>query len=255
MIRTSVAAGTLIAVTFPTALSADEASFAFPIDDLRITKTIPTRHSLSLENKATLKTVAARRLLVSGPAPQFTVTGVASCKDGAKLTGVQAFAGSVVNSGGDVYPMQGWGQSAKNTSVAGQKAALVTLKVTVNLSREATDSLVDLSYNPALEFEKRLAAFVAKGGSAALYMQSAEAFDMAIPIHFAAWCKMGPNHSTFPNMERAGFVRRDVPVTILYQGDPKIVDGIGVRATVGGTEGGKIAPPAKPRPQRVKPPE
>lgn len=254
MRRKPVAAGALIALTFPGMLSADDNSFSFPIDDLRINKITPAA-PLSLANKATLKTVAARRLVVSGPNPEFTVTAVASCKDGAKLTGVQVFAGGVVNQGGYIYPMQGWGQSAKNTAIAGQKAALVTIKVKVDMSREAGESLVDLSFNPAREFESKLAAFAAKGGSAVYYMQAAEAFDMTIPIHFAAWCKMGPNEKTFPNMEKGGFVRRDVPVTILYQGDPKIVDGIGVRATVGGNEGAKIAPPAEPKPQRVKKPE
>ncbi|PKP89123.1 MAG: hypothetical protein CVT76_10835 [Alphaproteobacteria bacterium HGW-Alphaproteobacteria-15] len=254
MIRKPVAAGALIALTFPAMLSADDNSFSFPIDELRFNKITPAA-TLSLANKATVKTVAARRLVVSGPNPEFTVTAVASCKDGAKLTGVQVFAGGMVNHGGHLYPMQGWGQSAKNTAIAGQKAALVTMKVKVNMTREAGDSLVDLTFNPAREFESKLAAFAAKGGSPVYYMQAAEAFDMTIPIHFAAWCKMGPNDTNFPNMERGGFVRRDVPVTILYQGDPKIVDGVGVRATVGGTEGGKIAPPAKPRPQRVKTPE
>jgi hypothetical protein len=254
MSRKTVGTGVLIALCYPAILSADEASFGFPIDDLRITQNIPGA-SLSLANKAPLKTVEARRLVVSGPNPQFTVTGVASCKEGAKLTGVQAFAGGVVNNGGQIMPMQKWGQSGKNTSVAGQKAALVSLKVEVMVSREATGSLVDLSFNPALEFEKKLAAYVAKGGSAALYMKTAEAFDMIIPIHLAAWCKTGPNDKSFPNMERAGFVRRDVPVTILYQGDPKIVDGTGVRATIGGTEAGKIAPPSEPKPARVKRPE
>ncbi|MBA3863529.1 MAG: hypothetical protein CVT87_01370 [Alphaproteobacteria bacterium HGW-Alphaproteobacteria-9] len=249
-----MAAGALIALTFPAMLSADDNSFSFPIDELRFNKITPAA-TLSLANKATVKTVAARRLVVSGPNPEFTVTGVASCDEGAKLTGVQVFAGGMVNHGGQIVPMQAWGQSAKNTAVAGQKAALVTMKVKVNMTREVGDSLVDLTFNPAREFDRKLTVFAANGGSAASYMHTAEAFDMAIPIHFAAWCKMGPNHKTFPNMERGGFVRRDVPVTILYQGDPKIVDGVGVRATVGGTEGGKIAPPAKPKPQRVKTPE
>jgi len=68
---------------------------------------------------------------------------------------------------------------------------------------------------------------------------------MPVPVNLVAWCKMGDDGSVLANRTYAGVATRIVPVTVLYKGDPAIVDGAGVRATgqVGGVQA--PAPPSR----------
>jgi hypothetical protein len=247
----AIATACLVAIT-TSAVAADQSSFGYPLDDVKITQNIPSIN-LSLSNRAAIKTVDARRLIVTGAEPQFTVNGIVACKPGAKLTGVQALAGSVINNNGQITPMQNWGSSAVLTNVAGQSAAVVAIPLKIKVSRAYNGEAVDLSFNPAREFELKLKKFVSNGGSAAQYLQVSEAFDMTVPVHLIAWCKA--ESGVLAGQTRGGFVKREVPATILFNGDPRIVDGAGVRAATKGSAGTVAAPQPAEKPKRVAPPK
>jgi hypothetical protein len=138
-----------------------------------------------------------------------------------------------------------WGKTAKQTHVAGRSDADVSLEVDLNVSRRATDAAIDLTFNPAREYEQKLKAYVAKGNTAAEYLHDTQAFDMDVTVNLVAWCKMDPNaDSVLAGKIYAGFVARKVPVTILYNGDPAIVDGPAPRATIK-TREAEGGPPVK----------
>ncbi|MXO59200.1 hypothetical protein GRI89_06565 [Altererythrobacter salegens] len=237
------------------AAAADETSLPTLVTGAQFTDNLGDAN-LSLENKAAIKTVAARKLTVLGNDPHWTVTGLVGCRSGATLVKVQAFAGNVVNNNGVLYPIGTWSSSAEDTSVAGQIAAQVSLDLTLPVKRTYNNEAVELAFNPAREFELKLKAFVDKGGSAAQYMHTDEAYDMDVPIVLAAWCKMNGNSNFLPGMTQAGYVKRVVQATIIYHGDPAVVDGIGVISAQKATEGTVQAPTSKPtpKPQRVKAP-
>lgn len=245
-------AGACVAVAATPALAADQSSFGHPLDEIRITQSLPSIN-LSLENRAAIKTVDARRLTVTGPEPQFTVKGVVACKPGAKLTGVQALAGSVVNNNGQITPMQNWGSSPVLTNIAGKAAAEVSIPLKVKVTRTYRGEAVDLTFNPARQFEQKLKMFVSNGGSAAQYLQTSEAFDMTVPVHLIAWCRA--DSGVLAGQTRGGFVKREVPATILFQGDHRIVGGIGATAATQGSGGTIGAPSPAEKPKRAAPPK
>jgi hypothetical protein len=247
----ALAAGCLTVIA-PSALAADQSSFAYPLADIEITQSLPSIN-LGLKNQAAITTVDARRITVTGPEPEFTVRGKVACASGSRLTGVQAFAGSVVNNNGHITPMQNWGASPVLTSMAGQSAALVAIPLKIKVSRTYNGEAVDLSFNPAREFELKLKKFVSNGGSAAQYLQVSEAFDMTVPVHLIAWCKA--ESGVLTGQTRGGFVKREVPATILFNGDPRIVDGAGVRAATKGSGGTVAAPQPAEKPKRAAPPK
>jgi hypothetical protein len=79
---------------------------------------------------------------------------------------------------------------------------------------------------------------------------------MPVTVNLIAWCKMPANaNSVLAGKTYAGFASRSVPVSILYSGDPKIVDGRGVRATVGQqVQAPEDTAPAVKRKEAPKPP-
>lgn len=255
----------LAAVHLSPAQAADEKRLHFLVTEARFDEALPGIH-LGLENKAATKTVAERKLTVTGSEPQFTVRGLVACRPGAKLTKVRAVAGGIVNNNGTIYIMSDWGASPEITQYSGLQSAQVQIPLTVKVSRTYAGQAVDLSFNPAYAFEKKLAAFVSNGGSAVQYLHTDEAFSMDVPINLIAWCKMEDSNSALYGTEAGGFVRREVQATILFSGDPAIVDGVGVvsstRATGGTIQAPQPAPessdkpvratrPAEPRPPRA----
>jgi hypothetical protein len=247
----AIPAACLVALATP-ALAADQSSFGHPIEDIRITEPLPSIN-LSLRNQATIKTVEARRLAVTGPEPQFTVQGIVACKPGARLTGVQALAGSVVNNNGQIMPMQDWGSTPVLTSMAGLPAAQVSIPLRIKVSRTYNGEAVDLTFNPAREFELKLKKFVSNGGSAAQYLQATEAFDMTVPVHLIAWCKA--DSGVLAGQNRGGYVKREVPATILFEGDTRIIGGAGATAATTGSGGTVTAPQPAQKPKRAQPPK
>jgi hypothetical protein len=234
---------------------ADETSLGATVGNVLITKPI-SPGNLGLANKASVKTVAALDLRVSGANPTFTVTGQVFCKNGAKLVAAQAIVGTLALNNGQLIALGALGQSTKLTSIAGRSAADVSLSVTLPVTRAAGDAAIDLTFNPARAYERKLKAYAAKGGSAAEYLRGAEAFDMPVAVNLVGWCKKPEGaDSVLAGKTYAGFAARTVPVTILYAGDPKIVDGAGVRAASVAREildrsepppPGRIAAPATP---------
>ena len=165
-------------------------------------------------------------------------------------------AAKAINNNGEVYILNSWGASPEDTSVAGKKAALVQLSFTLHVSRAYNHEAVDISFNPARAYEKKLEAFVANGGSAAQYLHTDDAFDMKVPVSLVAWCRMNPNADFMAGQTQAGVVIREVTATILFHGDPKIVDGIGVIKANQGSGGTVQGPVTKPKPGRaVAPPK
>ena len=226
--------------------AADEKRLHYLVADVRFSESLPGIN-LGLRNMSATKTVADRKLTVTGSEPEFSVRGVVACRAGAELTKVQAVAGGVVNNNGQIFVMSNWGASPPVTTYNGQQLAQVTIPLKVKVSRTFNNELVDLTFNPARTFEQKLAQFVQGGGSAAQYLHIDEVFVMDVPIHLIAWCKMEDKKSTFYGQEAGGYMRRDIPASILFDGDPAIVDGIGVRATNGGS-GGILAAPQPPPP-------
>ena len=228
------------------AQAADEKRLHHLVADARFNQSLPGIN-LGLRNMSAVKTVADRKLTVTGNEPQFTVRGVVACRSGAKLTKLQAFAGGVVNNNGHIYIMSNWGASPEVTTYSGQQSAQVAIPLKVNVTRTYNGEAVDLTFNPARTFEQKLAQFVNGGGSAMQYLHIDEVFGMDVPIHLIAWCKMEDKKSTFYGQEAGGYVRRDIPASILFNGDPAIVDGVGVMATNSGS-GGTVAAPQPPPP-------
>jgi hypothetical protein len=214
---------------------ADQTSLGPTVGNVLITKYIPGGN-LSLANKASLKTVAAVDLRTSGNEPVYNVTGQLFCKNGARLVEAQAIIGKVFLHGPDAMAIAPDGQSAKLTSIAGRRDADVSIPVKLTVARRDTGAAVDLQFNPARHFMRKVKEFAAKGNSAAAYLRQDEAFEMPVTVNLVAWCKMPANaNSVLAGKTYAGFASRSVPVSILYSGDPKIVDGRGVRATAGQT--------------------
>jgi len=224
-------------------LAADETQLGATVMLLEIEKQIPPGN-LGLKNASPSKLASKRDLVVTGERPQFTVAAKAYCKEGATLTAVQVFMGKVVITGQQAIPMASYGQSAKRVDIAGQRGARIDIPVTVNVARRAGNSLVELGFNPAKVYEKKLADYVAKGNTAAEYLRETQAFDMDTTVTLVAWCKMGPGNSVLSGKTYPGAVSRKVPVTILYNGDPAIVDGPAPRAT-STTRKAPAAPPVK----------
>jgi hypothetical protein len=209
-----------------------------------ITQNIPSA-SLGLKNMSSSKLASKRDLVVTGNNPSFVVKGQAFCKQGAKLTAVQAIIGKAIVNQTELIALAPYGKSAKNTNVAGRDAADVELQVELNVTRRAGNALADFSFNPAREYESKLKAYVAKGNMAAEYLRETQAFDMDVTINLVAWCKMDANaNSVLAGKTYPGVVSRKMPVTILYNGDPAIVDGPAARATVK-TREAEGGPPVK----------
>ena len=214
---------------------ADQTSLGPTVGNVLITKYIPGGN-LGLVNKASLKTVQAVDLRVSGNEPVYQVTGQLFCKNGARLVEAQAIIGKVFLHGPDAMAIAPYGKSAKLTSIAGRSDADVSIPVKLTVARRDSGAAVDLQFNPARHFMQKVKSFAANGGSAASYLRQDEAFEMPVTVNLVAWCKMPANaNSVLAGKTYAGFASRSVPVSILYSGDPKIVDGRGVRATAGQT--------------------
>ena len=130
---------------------------------------------------------------------------------------------------------------AKRIDIAGQMGARIDIPVTVNVTRRAGNAAVDLGFNPARTYEKMLAAYVAKGHTAAEYLRETQAFDKEVTISLVAWCR---GNSILSGKTYPALVERKVPVTILYNGDPAIIDGPQPRATAS-TREANGGPPVK----------
>lgn len=235
----------LMIFAMPLAASAtDETHFGFTVGSVSITKPI-SPGSLGLKNMSSSKIASKRDLVVAGNNPRFTVTGQVFCKQGARLTAVQAIIGKGFLHNNDMMVVNSWGKTAKQTNVAGRSDADVSLEVQLNVSRRDTDAAIDLTFNPARDYEQKLKAYVAKGNTAAEYLRETQAFDMDVTVNLVAWCKMDPKaNSVLAGKTYAGFVARRVPVTVLYNGDPAIIDGPAPRATAK-TREAETAPPVK----------
>lgn len=242
-------------MTAISAQAADETRLGATVGNVLITKPIPAAN-LSLGNVSANKTVNGRDLRVTGPNPTFTVTGQVFCKGGARLVSVQAIIGQLGLNNGQLISLAPYGKSAEVLSVAGRTDADVSIPVTLPVSRQDTGALVDLTFNPALEFNRKLDAFVRNGGSAVSYLHQDEAFEMPVKVNLVAHCRMpDSDNSVLAGRTYAGYATRVVPVTILYNGDPAIVAGPAARSTVT-TQGGGGGPPAKaaPPPPRASTP-
>jgi hypothetical protein len=122
------------------------------------------------------------------------------------------------------------------------------------VARRDTGAAVDLQFNPARHFMQQVKAFAAKGGSAATYLREDQAFEMPVTVNLVGWCKMPANaNSVLAGKTYAGFASRSVPVSVLYSGDAKIVDGRGVRATAG--QQVKAPEESTPQVKRIEAPE
>jgi hypothetical protein len=226
------------------AWAADETQFGFTVGSVAITKPISSGN-LGLKNQSSSKMASKRQLVVTGNNPRFTVTGQVFCKQGARLTAVQAIIGKGILHNDGMMVVNSWGKSPKQTNVAGRSDADVSIPVELKVTRQATDAAIDLTFNPAREFEQRLKNYVAKGNSAAEYLRETQAFDINVTVNLVAWCKMDPKaNSVLAGKTYAGFSARKVPVTILYNGDAAIVDGPAPRAKAT-TREAESAPPVK----------
>lgn len=234
----------LIALALPIAASAnDETQLGATVLQMRFTENIPSAN-LGLKNTSTSKIASKRKMVVTGEAPKFVVKGQVVCQSGARLTAVQAVIGKAAINQTQLISLANGGQSPKLTHVAGLPGAFVEIPVTLSVSRTVSTSAIDLSFNPALAYEMKLKAYVAKGNTAAEYLRETQAFDMEVTVNLVAWCKMDSGQSVLSGKTYPGLVSRTVPVTILYNGDPAIVDGPKARskATTKKAEGG---PPVK----------
>lgn len=238
----------LIIIAVPAAIgAADEQHFGFTVGSVSITKPISSG-TLGLKNISSSKIASKRDLMVTGNNPRFTVTGQAFCKQGARLTAVQAIIGKGFLHNNDMMVVNSWGKTAKDDDVAGRSDADISLEVELKVSKRDTGAAIDLTFNPAREYEQKLKAFVAKGGTAAEYLRETQAFDMNVTVNLVAWCKMDPKaNSVLAGKTYAGFVARKVPLTILYNGDPAIIDGPAPRAKAS-TRKGSGQPPANTQP-------
>jgi hypothetical protein len=234
----------LIALAVPVAaLANDQTQLGATVLHMRLTENIPSAN-LGLKNSSTSKIASKRKLVVTGEAPKFVVKGQVVCQNGARLTAVQAVIGKAIVNQTQLIALANWGQSQKMTNVAGLPGAFVEIPVTLSVSRAVSPSAVDLTFNPALAYEQQLKAYVAKGNTAAEYLRETQAFDMDLTVNLVAWCKQDAGGSVLSGKTYPGVVSRKVPVTILYNGDPAIVDGPAARikASTKKAEGG---PPVK----------
>ncbi len=234
---------------------ADQTSLGPTVGNVLITKYIPGGN-LGLANNASIKTVQAVDLRTSGSEPVYNVTGQLFCKNGARLVAAQAIIGKVFLHNDDAMVMAPDGKSAKVTSIAGRSDADISIPVKLTVARRDTGALVDFQFNPARHFMQKVKKFATNGGSAAAYLRQDEAFEMPVTVNLVAWCKMPANaNSVLAGKTYAGFASRSVPVSVLYSGDPKIVDGRGVRATAGQTVKAQEEPtPEVQRKEAPKPP-
>jgi len=127
---------TIVAVPLA-AYAADETQFGVTVGSVAITKNISSA-SLGLKNMAASKIAAKRDLVVTGTNPRFTVTGQAFCKQGARLTAVQAIIGRAIINQTELIAMAPYGKSAKDSSVAGRNAADVELQVELKVIRPSS---------------------------------------------------------------------------------------------------------------------
>jgi hypothetical protein len=236
------------------ALAADETHLGFTVGNVLITKPIPSAN-MSLANISATKTVAARDLRISGLNPTFTVVGQIFCKGGARLVSARAIIGQIGLNNGQLISLAPFGVSPEDTSVTGRTDANVSLDVTLQVTRLKGAAAVDLTYNPVREFEKKLDAFAAKGGSAATYLNEDQAFDLPVKVNLVGQCRMLDNTGgVLAGKTYAGFATRIVPVTILYRGDPAIVAGPAARSSVTTQSGGGSGPPVKAAPPPARAP-
>lgn len=221
----------LMAVAVPmTAVAADESQLGPTILSLEIEKPIPPGN-LSLKNVSTSKVANKRELVVFGDNPKFTVSAKAYCKPGAKLASLQVILGKVLIHNNTPMPFAPWAQSAKQNQVVGMGGVRVDIPVTLPVTRKDTKAAVDLTFNPVLAYEFMLDRYVEKGHTPAEYLRETQAFDMKVPVSLVATCKMDSNaDSWMAGKTYAGVFMREVPVTVLYDGDPAIVDGPAPRA-------------------------
>lgn len=234
--------------------AADETHLGPTVATVVITKSInlPT---LSLRNVATTKTVAARDLRVLGADPEIVVTGQVFCKANARLVAAQAIVGTVVVTNGNAMPVGVFAQSPKDLSVAGRDAADVSFTLRPRITRSVGAQAVDLSLNPARKFDDKIKLFAAQGGSAAAYMRETQAFDIGLKVNLIGWCRGNDGTgSVLAGKTYAGVTTRTVPLTILYDGDPRIVDGAGVRGSTGIDKVAPAQPQPAPKRRNVTPP-
>lgn len=226
--RRTLAALTL---TIPAAALAGDSSQLGPtVLSLDIEKGIPPAN-LSLKNASQSKIASKRELVVEGPTPRFTVSAKAYCKPGAKLTSLQVILGEVLIHNNAPFSVGAWGQSPKQNQVVGHGSARLDIPVDLTLTRKDTKAAVDLTFNPVLAYEFMLDRYVEKGHTPAEYLRETQAFDMIVPVNLVVTCKMDANaDSWMAGKTYAGLFTREVPVTILYNGDPAIVDGPAPRA-------------------------
>lgn len=224
-------------------LAADTTQLGLTVLAMEIAKPI-SPGNLSLKNLSSSKRASQRDLVVVGDAPRFVVTGRVTCKPGATLTAVQAIIGKPFIHNTELTSLGDWGKSVKLTHVAGAAAANVEIPVTLKLTRRSGDALVDLTFNPAREYERHLKAYVAKGNTASEYLHETQAFDMEVTVNLVAWCRMNAAGKVASGKTYPGIVSRTVPVTILYNGDPAIFEGPAAR-TKTSVRKASGAPPAK----------
>lgn len=214
----------LIALALPVAaLASDQTQLGATVHTMRFTANLPSGN-LGLKNASPSKLAAQRQLVVTGNAPQFLVKGQVLCKPGARLTAVQAIIGKAIVNQTELIAMADWGHSPKLTHVAGEPGAFVEIPVTLSVSRKVSGAAVDLTFNPALAYEKQLKTYVAKGNTAAEYLRETQAFDMEVSVNLVAWCKMDGGQGVLSGKTYPGVVTRKVPITILYNGDPAMID-------------------------------
>lgn len=220
----------LIALALPVAaLASDQTQLGATVHTMRFTANLPSGN-LGLKNASPSKLAAQRQLVVTGNAPQFLVKGQVLCKPGARLTAVQAIIGKAIVNQSELIALADWGHSPKLTHVAGEPGAFVEIPVTLSVSRKVSGAAVDLTFNPALAYEKQLKAYVAKGNTAAEYLRETQAFDMEVSVNLVAWCKMDGGNGVLSGKTYPGVVTRKVPITILYNGDPAMIDNLPPRA-------------------------
>lgn len=210
--------------------AADESQLGPNILTLEIQNQI-NPSGLSIKNVSASKVAARRDLVVFGDKPKFTVAAKAYCKPGSKLAGLQVILGKVVISNNAAVPFAVMGKSAMQNQVIGHGGVKIDIAADLNVTRRAGKALADFTFNPARVFETMLDKYVAKGHTAAQFLHETQAFDMKVPVSLVASCRFDPNaDSLLAGKTYAGVVTREVPVTILYNGDPSIIDGPAPRA-------------------------
>jgi hypothetical protein len=231
----------LLAGAAGASLAADETHLTPGVRALSFTK--PTSPpGLSLENLATIKTPQARQVTVTSSNPVISVDGRLECPAGKRVHTAQLIFGKSLIQNGELLTIFTMGASAKLTLPLSANTANFTVSGTLPVSKVATKAAVDLTFNPARQFEQKLSAFVAKGGSAAEYLRQTESFDMPLGLSLIGWCADLADASK----RSVAVVNRTVNVSILYEGDQKITGGMAPNTA------GSITAPAPAAPPRVK---